>query len=217
MPIQDPADEMKFVSPKEAHSMVDEGMTLAEQMKSLPVLREQSTEKRLLSEAKARDKSHGGMVGLWHSSKARGVAYCSECAAPRAVYSKFIIDDTKRGEPEDRENPNKSDYNKMKCRIEGGGYMCGELLEVPFYHVKEAHTCNDPVEPQYYSTNDTRGGSAHKERGITVVTSSAAAVNQKRKREEEKKDKETRRNKAMAAGGKKASRVWWQQLRPEHN
>mmetsp|Transcript_37401 Transcript_37401/g.54748 ORF Transcript_37401/g.54748 Transcript_37401/m.54748 type:complete len:144 (-) Transcript_37401:153-584(-) len=46
----------------------------------------------------------------------------------------------------------------MKCRIEGGGYMCGESLEVPFYHVREAHMCNDPVEPQYYSTNDTRGG-----------------------------------------------------------
>eukprot|EP00957_Ditylum_brightwellii_P124812 9513792-Ditylum_brightwellii.AAC.1 len=61
MPIQDPADETKFVSPKEARNMVDEGMTLTEQMKSLPLLQEQSTEKCLLIEAKAQDKSHGGM------------------------------------------------------------------------------------------------------------------------------------------------------------
>jgi hypothetical protein len=130
MCIQDPADEMKFVSPKEGHRMVDEGTALAKQLKSLLVLQEQSTVKRLLNEGKARNDSHGGMVGLWHSSKARGgVAYCSgECAAPRIVYSKFIIDNTNCGEPKDREKPNKSDYNKIKCRIEGGGYMCRKLL-----------------------------------------------------------------------------------------
>eukprot|EP00978_Attheya_sp_CCMP212_P018140 scaffold49260_cov63-Attheya_sp.AAC.1 len=154
------------------------------------------------------------------SSKARGVAYCSEGAAPRVVYSKFGIDNTtKHGEPKDRKKPNKRDYDKMKCRIEGGGYMC--------------------VEPHYYSTNDTRGGRVltkivcavcyesdglvlkkevlnskstggrdvlpichycFEESGITVVASLAAAVNQKCKWKEEKKDKETRRNKAVAAG-----------------
>ena len=34
------------------------------------------------------------------------------------------------------------------------GYMCGEALDVPPYNLREAHRCNDPVEPIYYTTQD---------------------------------------------------------------
>jgi hypothetical protein len=36
--------------------------------------------------------------------------------------------------------------------------MCGESLDVLPYILKEAHHCDDPVEPMYYATQDTRGG-----------------------------------------------------------
>ena len=45
----------------------------------------------------------------------------------------------------------------MICRIEDG-YVCGQVLDAPFYYVKEVHHCYGPIEPHYYATGDTEGG-----------------------------------------------------------
>ena len=53
--------------------------------------------------------------------------------------------------------PTQVHKDTLEQRIEKG-YMCGEALDVPPYNLREAHRCNDPVEPIYYATQDTRGG-----------------------------------------------------------
>ena len=35
---------------------------------------------------------------------------------------------------------------------------CGDLLDVPPYNLNYCHCCNDPMEPIYYATQDTKGG-----------------------------------------------------------
>eukprot|EP00978_Attheya_sp_CCMP212_P001076 scaffold2206_cov71-Attheya_sp.AAC.1 len=67
---------------------------------------------------------------------------------PRAVCSMFAFGRDK--------GPTQDHKDTLEHRI-GKGYMCGESLDVPPYNLKEAHHCNDPVEPIYYATQDTRG------------------------------------------------------------
>jgi hypothetical protein len=50
--------------------------------------------------------------------------------------------------------PTQNHQDTLEERIDKG-YMCGESLDVPpAYNLKEAHHCNDPVEPIYYATQE---------------------------------------------------------------
>ena len=53
--------------------------------------------------------------------------------------------------------PTKDDKDDLVHHIEKG-CMYGGSLDVLPKNLKEAHHYNDPVEPIYYETQDTRGG-----------------------------------------------------------
>ena len=147
LPIQDPTNEAKILSTEKAVAMVDGGMDRHEQLKSLSVLGEQNDEKILLKENREKDKKL--TPAFFHFSKVRHIIWCGECGAPRAVCSMFGFGRDK--------GPTQVHKDTLQQRIEKG-YMCGEALDVPPYNLREAHRCNDPVEPIYYATQDTRGG-----------------------------------------------------------
>ena len=96
-----------------------------------------------------REKDKKLTPAFFHFSKVRHIIWCGECGAPRAVCSMFGFGRDK--------GPTQVHKDTLQQRIEKG-YMCGEALDVPPYNLREAHCCNDPVEPIYYATQDTRGG-----------------------------------------------------------
>ena len=227
LPINDPTNKDKFLSPEEARRRVDAGMTRAEQLKSLPVLKQVTSEKKLLKESKARDRNLGNM---FHCSKVRAIACCGECGASRVVCSLYGASSTRK------DKPTKEDKERMLRRLEEG-YVCGQLLDVPKYHVREAHRCHEPIESQYYATNDTTGGRVLTKNicatcyadnsfvtkqeilrsrktggkdilpmcrdcfdaGLPVVTSAASRVNQKKKADEAKSTKRKRMEKIASS------------------
>eukprot|EP00978_Attheya_sp_CCMP212_P025218 scaffold80767_cov35-Attheya_sp.AAC.2 len=131
--------------------IADRGMERHEQLKSLPVLGEQNAEKILLKEN--RDKDKRLTAAFFYFSKVRQIIWCGEFGAPRAVCSMFAFGrDT--GPTQDHAQDHK---DTLQQRIEKG-YICGDALDVPPYNLREAHHCNNPVEPIYYATQDTRGG-----------------------------------------------------------
>jgi hypothetical protein len=85
------------------------------------------------------------IAAFFHFSKVQQIIWCGdECGAPRAVCLMFAFDRDK--------GPTQNHQDTLEERIDKG-YMCGESLDVPpAYNLKEAHHCNDPVEPIYYAT-----------------------------------------------------------------
>eukprot|EP00978_Attheya_sp_CCMP212_P003264 scaffold6745_cov38-Attheya_sp.AAC.1 len=135
------------MSTEKAMTIVDMGIERHEQLKSLPVLGEQNDEKILLKENKEKDKRL--TAAFCHFSKVWQIIWCGGCGAPRAFCLMFAFVRDK--------GPTQDHKGTLEQRIEKG-YLCGEALDVPPYNLKEAHHCNDPVEPIYYATPDTRGG-----------------------------------------------------------
>eukprot|EP00978_Attheya_sp_CCMP212_P028528 scaffold98739_cov71-Attheya_sp.AAC.1 len=111
-------------------AMVDTYMERHEQLHSLPVLGEQNEEKIPLKENREKDKQLTAV--FFHLLKVQQIIW-------------------DKGPTQDHKD------TLLEQRI-GKGYMWVESLDVPPYNLKEAYCCNDPVEPIYYATQDTRGG-----------------------------------------------------------
>ena len=85
MPIQSHENETEFLSYSDTLKCLEKGITLEEQLKSLPNIKVVKDSVKLLQEAKKRDRDKG--KNTFHASKVRGVLACSTCSAIRCVYS----------------------------------------------------------------------------------------------------------------------------------
>ena len=78
---------------------------------------------------------------MLHYLKVREIIQCGECGIEGAVYSMY-----EHGGKIKEGLPTLDDYNRLQCRLESG-YICGEALDIQFYHTKEEHCCNGTIEP----------------------------------------------------------------------
>ena len=98
-------------------------------------------------------------------TKVRHIMNCSNCSAPRCVFSKYAIGNAK--------GPTKKHMAILEKYVEEHGYLCGDAIriysnggmeapetedddveELPLLFCKEEQVCWDTVESQYYATED---------------------------------------------------------------
>ena len=85
LPIHSDENETEFLSYSDTLKCLEKGMTLEEQLKSLPNIKVVKDSVKLIQEAKKRNRDKGG--NAFHASKIRGILTCSACSAIRCVYS----------------------------------------------------------------------------------------------------------------------------------
>lgn len=106
---------------------------------------------------KAADKAKAAECGgrIFQTSKVRAIVLCDECARPRLLYSWNA--------------PTKTQLKAMDVYAESISYMCGDplfeenvsdakLLELKrLFYVREAQSCRDPVEADFFNTGGVQG------------------------------------------------------------
>ena len=73
-----------LLSTKDARKGVDEGLSISDQIKSVPILKEVDTDKKILKEEKSKDKIN--LKVMFRYLKVQVLIHCRECDAERAVY-----------------------------------------------------------------------------------------------------------------------------------
>ena len=85
MPIHSDENETELLSYSDTLKCLVKGMTLVEQLKSLPNIKVGKDSAKLIQEAKKRDREK--RKSTFHASKICGILTCSACSAIRCVYS----------------------------------------------------------------------------------------------------------------------------------
>ena len=111
--------------------------------------------KELLKKSKALDKV---MSKVFANSKMRDAICCYECGRPRLIFSMKV--------------PKKKQLEALDGYKESVDYQCGDALFdvegvaegdktleglAETFHVRQALTCRDPVEPSYFNYANVRG------------------------------------------------------------
>ena len=166
------ADAKEFLPINECERLLENGDDLAKELEDLRRIRKEAKKGDKESEEQAAKKGRDDVVKkTFNWTKVCHILTCSNCNAPRCVFSQHAIGNSK--------GPAKKHMAILERYVEEHGYVCGDAVRVysngemkaaeiedgevedePPLFCKEQQVCWNTVESQYYAADETpaKGG-----------------------------------------------------------